>query len=175
RGADLDAYRYVEVSYHAPDHERLLVVLLPEVGDVRRAHVEQLRNDRRDSAKVRASTASGCAAQHVGEALDLDRGREAIRVDLGRRRRKKQVDARLGRERRVTALVTGIAFEVLAGNELSRVHEQARDHEAAFGARTPHEAEMTFVQEAHRGYERDAVRGFPRLGDRGPQPGNRAL
>ena len=77
--ADLDPDRHVEVADELADDERLLRVLLAEVGDVGPDHVEELRHDRRDAREV--ARARG-AAEHVGQAGDLDRGREAVGVDL---------------------------------------------------------------------------------------------
>ena len=56
----LDPHREVEVADHAPDHRRLLGVLLAEVGDVGADRVEELGDDGGDAAEVaRAAPARG--------------------------------------------------------------------------------------------------------------------
>ena len=82
--AHLDAHRDVEVAHQPPDHERLLVVLLAEVGDVGSAHVEQLGDDRRDAAEVAAAAAARGAAQHVGEPSTSTAVEKPSRIDLRR-------------------------------------------------------------------------------------------
>ena len=70
--------------------------------------------------------------EHVGEtAPDLDRGREAGRVDLTRLRRVDEVDARLRGDPQIGSSVARVGGEVLAGAELGGVHEQAHDDDLA--------------------------------------------
>ena len=93
----LDPHREVEVGDHAADHRRLLGVLLAEVGDVGADDVEELGDDRGDAAEVPGAAPRGVAVEHLGErAGDLDRGGEALRVDLLDGRRVDEVDAGLG-------------------------------------------------------------------------------
>ena len=81
----LDPQREVEVADHAPDHRRLLGVLLAEVGDVGADDVEELGDDGGDAAEVLGAAARGVAVEHLGQAAaDLDRGGEALGVDLAR-------------------------------------------------------------------------------------------
>ena len=49
---DLDAHRDVEVAHQPPDDGELLAVLLAEVRDVRRGHVQQLQHDGGDALEV---------------------------------------------------------------------------------------------------------------------------
>ena len=133
-GADLDARGDVEVAHEAPDHERLLVVLLTEEGDVRLAHVEELRDDRRDAGEV--APGRGRRARRTGRRSGPG-PRPTWRIPSGRpprRRGEQQVRAGRGGKLRVTPLVARIALEVLARAELGRVHEQAHDHEPAWSA-----------------------------------------
>ena len=55
----LDPHREVEVADHAPDHGRLLGVLLAEVGDVGPDGVEELGDDGGDAAEVGARASVG--------------------------------------------------------------------------------------------------------------------
>src|SRR5436309_3345767 len=77
-GANLDPDGHVEVAHEALDHERLLEVLLTEIGGVRPAHVEQLRDDGRDAAEMAGAAAPSGAAQYVGHSGHLDCGREPV-------------------------------------------------------------------------------------------------
>ena len=80
---------------HAPDHHRLLGVLLAEEGEVGADRVEELRDDRGDAAEVLGPAPGGVAVEDLGQpAADLDRGREARRVDLVDVGRVDEVDAR---------------------------------------------------------------------------------
>ena len=56
----------------------------------------------------------GVAAEHLGEAVDLDGGREAVGVDLLDRRGEQHVDARGLGERGVARLVARVGGEILA-------------------------------------------------------------
>ena len=117
---------------------------------------------------------AGGAAQDVGQACDLDRGGESVRVHLLEGRREQQVDPGRGGKLGVAALVARIALEVLARAELGRVHEQAHDHEPALVGGGAHQAQMALVQRAHRGDEPDRVPGAPRGRHRGAQRRDRA-
>ncbi len=57
----LDPHREVEVADHAPDHDRLLGVLLAEVGDVGPDRVEELGDDGGDAAEVLGTATGGVA------------------------------------------------------------------------------------------------------------------
>ena len=109
---------HVEVADHAADDRELLGVLLAEIGDVGLDGVEELGDDGGDAAEVLGAALRRVALEDLGEALDLDPGREALWVDLLDRRRVDEVDAGLGREPRVALLVARIAVEVLARPEL---------------------------------------------------------
>src|SRR5204862_364506 len=83
RRQHLDPDREVEVASHAADYDRLLGVLLAEVGDVGADRVEELGDDGGDAAEVPGPTPVGIAVENAGEvAADLDRGREPLWVDL---------------------------------------------------------------------------------------------
>ena len=82
--------------------------------------------------KCAGPRASGIAVEHVGQAArDLDRGGEALRVDLVGLRGVDEVDALGLGELGVAGLVARIAVEVLARAELGRVDEQAHDDDVA--------------------------------------------
>ena len=110
----LDPDGDVEVADHAPDHRQLLGVLLAEVGDLGLDRVEELGDDGGDAAEVPGAAPRRVAVEHLGQALDLDRGREALGIDLLDRGRVDVVDAGLGGEPRVALLVARVAVEVLA-------------------------------------------------------------
>ena len=82
---------------HAADHDRLLGVLLAEVGDVGADGVEELGDDGGDAAEVVGAAPAGSPSRTSVSPPDLDRGREALGVDLLDRGRVDEVDAgRLG-------------------------------------------------------------------------------
>ena len=95
------------------------------------------------------------AFEDAAELLDLDPGLEAGRVHLLERRREEDVDPGLLGEARVAVLVSRIAGEVLAGDELGGVDEQARDDEVVLLARGAEEGEVALVEGAHRRDEAD--------------------
>ena len=96
RRADRDPHGDVEVLDELPDHGDLLGVLLAKVRDVRRDHVEQLRDHRRDAVEVAAAAVS--SFERVGQTGDRDRGRKSRRVDILRCGREQVVDVLLGRK-----------------------------------------------------------------------------
>ena len=69
-GTDLDPHGDVEVTHQPADDERLLGVLLPEVGDVGGGHVEQLGHHGRDAGEVLGAALLGGAVEHAGQAGD---------------------------------------------------------------------------------------------------------
>ena len=85
--ADLDRTGRSRSRTSAADDERLLGVLLAEEGDVGPDHVQQLGHDGGDAVEV--PDAAVRALERLGQAVDVDRRREAGRVDLlGRRARR---------------------------------------------------------------------------------------
>src|SRR5207302_9966960 len=69
----------VQVGVHAPDHEELLVVLLPEEGTVRAAEGENLGDDGDHAAKVPRPLLT---LERDGERPRLHPGLESRRVHL---------------------------------------------------------------------------------------------
>ena len=151
----LDPHRDVEVAHHAPDHRQLLGVLLAEVGDVGLTVLKSLATTVVTPRKWLGPAPRGVAVEDLGQALDLDRGREAVGVDLLDRGRVDEVDAGLGGEPRVALLVARVALEVLAGAELGRVDEEAHDDHVALLAGGAQQREVPVVQEAHRRHQAD--------------------
>ena len=133
RRTRLDAHRHVQVLDQAADHDHLLSVLLAEVGDIGRDHVQELRHDGRDAAEM------GCAAhgalQAIGQAKHLDGGGEAGRIDLLGGGREQQVGPSRCGQLAVALLLAWIAVEVGVLVELRGVHEQRHDHHVALGTR----------------------------------------
>ena len=169
RRQHLDPHREVEVAGHPPDNGRLLGVLLAEVGDVGADAVEELGDDGGDAAEVLGAAARGVAVEHLGQAAaDLDRGGEAVGVDLLDRRRVDEVGPGLGGQAQVALLVARVALEVLAGAELGRVDEEAHHDHVALGAGGAQQREVALVQVAHRRHQADraARRGGPGPGQR---------
>ena len=145
--------RDVEVAHEAPDHARLLGVLLAEVRDVRADHVEQLRDDRRDAVEM------GTAAVRRPRASRSRRGPTRwSRSPAGTPPRPR---ARTGSRRRLGGQ-PGVALRSHAGTrpgrrvvELRRVHEQRHDDHVALLARAAHQRQVTVVERAHRRDEAD--------------------
>jgi hypothetical protein len=95
------------------------------------------------------------ALERVGEATHFNARVKAGRVDLLDGRGEQQVDAFGLRQYDVPVLVAGIALEVFARAELSRIYEQ-RDHdEVAVLPSPPDQRKMALVKEPHRGNKPD--------------------
>ena len=154
--AHLYAHRHVEVCDHALDHRHLLGVLLSEVGDVRRDHVEQLRHHRGDATEVGGPARR--ALEAVGEAEDLDSGTEAVRVDLLDRRGEQDVGACLFGEAGIVGLAARIGLEVGTLVKLRGIDEQGDDDKVALFSRTSDQREVSIMQGAHRGHESERGR-----------------
>ncbi len=163
-GADHDPYGHVEVGDEPFDHDRLLRVLLAEVGDLRRHDVEQLRHHGRHTFEV---TGALLALESLAHASHDDARRKPRRIDLVGRRCEEQVDARLLRERGVARLVSWISGEVLGRAELQRVHERRHDDQIALGARGAQQRQMAVVERPHRWNEAHAQ---PRVRRRRKRP-----
>ena len=101
----LDAHGDVEVAHHPPDDGELLAVLLPEVRDVRRGHVQQLQHDGRDALEVDRSAV--VALEPGAGPATVTVVAKPARVDLLRRGREHDVHARRLGDRRVGGLVRG--------------------------------------------------------------------
>ncbi len=100
---------------HALDDERLLGVLLAEEGELGATLLKSLATTVVTPSEVLGAAAARIPAEHVGEPAHLDRGREALGIDLLGAGRVDEVDARRLGEPEVPRLVARIALEVLAG------------------------------------------------------------
>ena len=87
-GADFDGN--VQVVDHVSNQQLLLVVLLPEEGDVRKDHVKQLQDDRRDAAEMARSMRAFERRRAPG---DFDERSVGCRVDGVSIRVKDEVDS----------------------------------------------------------------------------------
>ena len=148
--ADLDVE--VQVAHHLLQHGHLLSVLAPEPCELRADEVEELHAHGGDAAEV---ARSGCAFEAERDALRLDPGREAGRVQLGVSRREQEVDAGRLRDRGVVLEVARVRREILGVAELGGVDEEARDEHVRLGACRREECFVAGVQRAHRRHEPD--------------------
>ena len=151
-GHDLDIE--VEIGGHPLDDEDLLGILGSEKGEIGGNDVKKLEDDRRHAPKV---PWPGPAAEPVLQALDLDGGPVARRVDLAGVGIEETIDAHVLQIGRVLLEVPGILLEVLVRSELGRVDEDADDGDIGPGLRSPDEAEMALVEIAHGRNEADLL------------------
>src|SRR5213594_190453 len=152
RRRDVDLQSEVEIRRHAAHQHRLLKVLAPEHRHVGLHHVEQLRHDRQDAGKV---ARPGGAFQSVGHRPGRDAYERLLGVYGLERGDEEAIDAALTGERPIAGQVARVLREVFFGTELQWVDEDAQDDAvgALFGP--VYEAQVPFVQRAHRGHEPD--------------------
>ena len=166
-GDDADLEVEVQVADELLDDRGLLGVLLAEVGAIRPDDVEELQADRGHAAEMPRPE---LAFQLAAELSDVDPGSVAVRVHLLGRGREEDVDAGLLGELRIALLVARIAVEVLAGRELGRVHEEARDDDVILCPRGLEQRKVASVEGAHCGHEPDRPGAVWQLGDRPDDP-----
>jgi hypothetical protein len=142
-----------EVAHETFDDERLLRVLLAEVGEVRADDVEENRQDGGDAAKVAGTR---CAFELLGEAFDFDVGGKVFRVNFFGRRGEDVVHVVIGESHRVFRQIARVAREVFLRPELFGVDEDRDDHDIAHAPRLAHEAQVAFMQRAHRRHQPDS-------------------
>ena len=94
------------------DHRELLEILLAEHGDVGPHRQQQLGDDRRDAVEMAGPRLAFPALRHAG---DMDRGREAGRIDVVDAGQPQQIAPGLLEHARVLALLPRIALKVARG------------------------------------------------------------
>jgi hypothetical protein len=166
-----DLERHGEVAHHALDDLELLVVLFAEVGAVGHRHQQELTHHRGDPLEMAGPQRT---AQSVGDARD-GHSRElltGIHLVLGRR----EDDAALRGAQlvEVALLVARIGGEILLRAELRRIDEDARHRNVAAIERALHQADMAFMQRAHRRHQPDGAARLPEAGDGTAQVRHRA-
>src|ERR1700730_6734293 len=127
-----------------PNHEQLLIVLLPKHRGSGLNHIEELQHDRTNSGKESWPNVS---FQDVGQARRrMNLVYLGLRIDLPLGRCKYNVAA-TGSEQLAIALQRArILGEILMRSKLKGVDENARDHHAFSFAGDPHEGQMALVQ-----------------------------
>ena len=151
-----------------PNDQQLLVVLLPEHGQIGPHQVEQLRHDHGDPGEVPGTER---AAQHVAQSrhdhLCVPLG--AVRIQLLSRGGEQEIAAVLPKPDRIRLQRARVGAEILGRSELGRVHEHAGHHPAGALAGQPYQGVVPVVQVAHRGDEADLVPAPAQLRDRGAE------
>ena len=141
---DLDANIHVEVGHQLADDQRLLRVLLAEVGDVRTHHVEQLRHHRRDAVEVRGAPLGGLECLREWS-RDLDGCGKAGWVDLVEAGGEQDRGAGRARQLSVARFVARIGAQIGGVVELDRVDEDRDDDLAAVLRRALDQAEVAVM------------------------------
>ena len=160
RRGDDDLQREVQVADHALDDGGLLPVLRAEHRDVGQDDVEELGNDSSHAAKVSRTRTTF----HLARQLFLDDPRAepiavAGRIHLGIGRDENDVHARLTAEQGVLPQVARVFAEIFLRPELRRIDVDTHDDAALRPDELPRaadEAEVAFVQIAHRRDKADA-------------------
>ena len=116
--------------------------------------MEQLRHDREHAAEVPGSDLS---FEHVGHGAGGYTGDRVRRVHRRPLRGEQAVHAPGVCQSPIAVQVAGVATEVLLGPELQRVDENAQHHAVGQLPGAVHEAQVPFMEEAHRGDEPDAA------------------
>src|SRR5262249_5640498 len=147
-GAGDDLHVYREVSNHPLDHHYFLSVLATEEGKLRPHDVEQLAHHRCYAAKEFGAAG---AFQLVAEAFHDYIAGESILIDVGRYRRKDQINTSSKRQLRVVREIARVFVELVVRRELHRVHEGRDHYDVAHLACAGHQGHVTLVNGAHCG------------------------
>ncbi len=148
--ADDDLYRQRQVADDALEDDRLLAVLLAEVGAVGLHQREERGHDRRYAAEVAGPLRS---LEHVTKRTRVNDGGGTGRVHLVDAGYEDNIDTQRFQQRKIGLLVARVAAEILVRAELRRVDEDTGHDARACVARAAHQAGMAFVQRAHGRYE----------------------
>ncbi len=152
-----DRDRQIEVGDEPPDDGELLRILFAEIGAVRLHHLKQLQHHGCDAAEVPWTE---FPAEMVGQAADVDAALERLRIDLNRRRREHDIDAKVAAQCHVGVNRPRIARQIVLIVELQRIDEDRNDDHAAVAARLSDQRGMSGMQGAHGGHERPSSRAF---------------
>jgi hypothetical protein len=134
--------------------------LLAEYSDVRRRDVEELRDHRAHALEMPGTEIAVQPQRDLGR-RDVDLRR--MRIHLLLVGREHDVAAGFPEQLHVALERARIAIEVAAGIELQAVHEDGRDDALAVPVRELHQREVSRVQVAHGGHERDRRLGLQPL------------
>ncbi len=166
--AELQPDGQIQVANHFGDYATLLPVLFAEVRDVWEEDVKQLENDRGDANEVSRAMLS---LPLPGHARRHDSGPTLIGwIHLSGGGQEKQIAPSLPGERGVSFFVARVGLEILGIVELSRVDEKANGHQPfglgdfVFGGGS-NQAEVSFVEVAHRGNQEDRRRATDCIAD----------
>ena len=160
---DLDSDRQIEIPNHVLDDTALLVVLLPEVGDIGRDQVEQLQHDGGHTAEMPGAADSFKRFRHIRW---FDLCGELRGVDLFGVRYKDKVGGADSSASRSASSVPRIAGEVLVRTELGRIDENRDGGEGALAHAAPHETQVPVMQCPHGGHKPERLIRVPTGGQR---------
>ena len=153
-GDDLDAE--IEVGCHASHDGELLIVLLAEHRDVRPCRSEQLRHHRGDAVEV---TGPRTTLHRVAQPDDVDRRGEARRVHRRSGRDIHGIDAGRLAGQEIVVERARVLIEVSVLAELQWIDEDRHHDPVGVSASGIDQFEVTSVQSAHRGCERNGATG----------------
>ncbi len=131
---------------HAPDHAKLLGILASEIGSVRHRGVQQLQYHGRHAPEVTRTPLAFERSRHI---VDVHVSLESGGIHAPWRRKIYGGHPFFAQQPEVPFLVPGVALEILAGAELSRVHEDRRHGLFILGAGASDQREVTFVKKPH--------------------------
>src|SRR4029078_1681940 len=163
--------RDVEVAYEMLDDEQLLIVLLAEDRHVGRALQQELGHYSGNAVEMIGPV---CPAEILGQIAYAYFCAEASGIHLRRIGREYEVRPGSAELLDVTGLVARIGVEVLARPELYRIHQDRDQETVRLTLSERDQREMSGVERAHGGDERDAFAGLAPRGDMGPQIRDRA-
>ena len=150
-GRDTDDFEVeVEVPGHAPDDDKLLGVLLAEIGAVRLDDVEELGDDGGDTYEVARSR---CTFMEVGDGAGVDLGVSVGAVHFLRGGGKDEGYTCTFEHGKVSVKVSGVGGEIFVGAELGRVDEDGSDNCVVLGGGSFDKSHVASVEVAHGGNE----------------------
>jgi len=142
-----------KICMHAANNRQLLKVFLPEHPNIWTEQTPELHHDRGDTAKMCGTTAS---AKPPRQRCDINPGTFTEGVKrFDRSGHKDDIRTRVSRFLQVPFAIFWVSIKVFSRRELGRVHED-REHDLPARSnpltRDPKQAQVPFVQEAHRGH-----------------------
>src|SRR5262245_65511207 len=100
-----------------------------------------------------------CPLQHVLQALYLDEGGEAFRIDLLDQRREDEINAEITADFLVALKWPRITAQVFLRAKLCRIDEDRHDNESAIVSSRTDERSMALVQRSHRRHQANHLAG----------------
>ena len=153
-GANFD--RDVQVVDHVANQQLLLIVLLPEEGDVRQDHVEQLQDNRSDASEMAGAVSAFQRCRAPGNFYERGVFR---RVDGVGVRVENQIDSRIPAFSQVVFERPRIFRQVFVWSKLSRVHENRNNDEIGLLSGCFDQRDVSIVQRAHCWHAADFFSG----------------